>query len=82
MIIVNQDRDEIVNFENINNIFIFYDNEVRACGNVDGNIYTLGRYETKERAKEVLQEIVERYRHQTNKHHFTEVDNVYEMPEK
>lgn len=52
MIIVNQDRDEIVNFENINNIFIFYDNEVRACGNVDGNIYSLGKYETKERAKE------------------------------
>lgn len=46
----------------------------------NGKLYVLGYYKTEERAKEVLQEIIELYRHQVNKYHYTSINNVYEMP--
>ena len=87
MIIVSQDKTEIVNFENI---------EVLGIGNplennngkfaiianaITDNQYILGVYETEERAKEVLQKIIELCKNQVNKYHYTNVLNVYEMPE-
>lgn len=81
MVIVNQAKDEIINFDNINNIFIFYDNEVKACGNVEDSIYSLGKYESEERAKEVLQEIIDMYKF--NRCEAVGQKNaVYRMPEK
>lgn len=58
MVIVSQDKEAIVNFENVilievdttNNSITFYSNENRG---------RLGKYKNYERAKEVLQEIVE-----------------------
>jgi hypothetical protein len=64
MIIVNQDKDEIVNFNNMNNILIVdfdlknnYFQRIQA--NTDGDCFILGDYKTEERAKEVLQEIIQ-----------------------
>ena len=60
MVIVNQNRDEIINFEKMNNIYVSKDGEVRACANMEDCVYVLGKYESEERAKEVLQEITEK----------------------
>ena len=68
MIIVSQDKDVIVNFDNVTQIFIVIDKEnenqkpylVRYES--VGNYYeTLGNYATQERAKEVLRTIVSAY---------------------
>lgn len=67
MIIVSQDKESIVNYENI---------EVLGIGNplennnakfgiianvISDNQYILGEYKTEKRAKEVLQEIINNY---------------------
>ena len=64
MIIVSQDKDLILNFKNIDAIGIGNPLEnddgmfkVLASTTSD-NEYTLGKYKTEERAKEVLQEII------------------------
>lgn len=61
MIIVSQEKDEIVNFDKIESIWISTDGEGRFTieATADTNS-TLGRYETEERAKEILEEILER----------------------
>ena len=62
MIIVSQNRDEIVNFDKVENIWICPDEEGRFT--IEATAYTnatLGTYETEERAKEVLQEIAQTY---------------------
>jgi hypothetical protein len=64
MIIVNQDKDIIANFDNIESVDIVAD--LDGTGEVPYKIYyetsskreELGKYQTEERAKEVLQEIV------------------------
>lgn len=66
MIIVSQDKTEITNFNNINLLkatkegrILSYDNAYDSkhdCSDV------LGKYKTEERAKEVLQEILQIYR--------------------
>ena len=66
MIIVSQDKTEIINFDNINEIratktgkILLFDNTYRSqddCSDV------LGKYDTEERAKEILQEIIKSYR--------------------
>ena len=85
MIIVSQDKEKIVNFDNLTQVYITQDEEETAYfiryETVDSLYDDLGKYETEERAKEVLQEIIKVYKHQTNKYHFTEVNNVYEIPE-
>ena len=67
MTIVSQDKELILNFENIDAIGIgnpLEDDDgmfkVLASTTSD-NEYTLGRYATEERAKEVLQEIILTY---------------------
>lgn len=64
MIIVSQDKDIIANFDNIESVDIVAD--LDGTGEVPYKIYyetsskreELGKYQTEERAKEVLQEIV------------------------
>lgn len=66
MIIVSQDNCTIVNFSNIQNIRIEpYGTHIKGkkiykifAGNFEGYTTELGTYDTEERAKEVLQEIV------------------------
>ena len=65
MIIVSQDRDKIVNFDNLTQVYITQDEEETAYfirfETVDSLYDDLGEYETEERAKEVLQEIYKNY---------------------
>ena len=91
MIIFSQNKDEIVNFDNIINIMItdcdgdFVISAVALVG-VDDVYRELGYYKTEERAKEVLQEIIKAYR----EYRTAECDGytnvlqetaVFEMPE-
>ena len=66
MIIVSQDKMEIVNFQNIENIWISADEEGRFTieATADTNT-TLGYYSTEKRAKEVLQNIAMNYCNET-----------------
>lgn len=63
MIIVNQDKNAILNFDNTTTIKTEEQREnytiVARVNN--GHIATLGEYATEERAKEVLQEILKYY---------------------
>lgn len=67
MIIENQDKTKIVNFDNLTQIYITQDEEETAtfirCETVDSLYDDLGEYKTEERAKEVLQEIIKAYRY-------------------
>lgn len=96
MIIVNQEKTEIINFNNVMNI------EVTNCDEdgfgifavviigVDDNYRLLGYYKTEERAKEVLQEIwkfyeiVKRYECSSNNGIAIFLKNIftYQMPER
>ncbi len=62
MIIVSQDKTELVNFDKIESIWICPDEEGRFTleATADTNA-TLGYYKTEERAKEVLNEIIKTY---------------------
>lgn len=62
MLIVSQDKEEIVNFDKVESIWICSDEEGRFTieATADTNS-SLGYYETKERAKEILEEIVKEY---------------------
>lgn len=71
MIIVSQEKDTIINFDNIINIKIsdcdgdFVISATSLVGTED--IYIeLGYYNTEKRAKEVLQEIITRYKNWEN----------------
>jgi hypothetical protein len=90
MLIVNQDRDKIVNFGNLTQIYITQDEEKIAWfirfETVDSLYDDLGEYKTEERAKEVLQEIISKYKTtlynpKTNET-VVNVPKVFEMPEK
>ncbi len=100
MIIVKQDKKGIVNLNNVTDIYIdSVEDENRffvfyiPVSNIDG-LDILGIYETEERAKEVLQEIIKLYKATET---FKAISNrisdevgaiaiengfVYEMPEK
>ena len=66
MIIVSQDKTKIVNFDNLTQIYITQDEEKTAFfiryETVDSLYDDLGEYKTEERAKEVVREIIQRYR--------------------
>ncbi|MBR2246914.1 MAG: hypothetical protein IJ880_07825 [Bacilli bacterium] len=87
MIIFSQNKDEIVNFDNIINIMItdcdgdFVISAVALVG-VDDVYRELGYYKTEEKAKEVLQEIVNKYKqwNKDNNNSVTVIPKVYEMP--
>ena len=68
MIIVSQDKDVIVNFDNVTQIFIVIDKEnenqkpyLIRYESVGDYYETLGKYATEGRAKEVLREIISMY---------------------
>lgn len=60
MIIVSQVKRNIINFNNINLIGTDGEGAIRARLGIEDNVH-LGAYATEERAKEVLQEIIEYY---------------------
>ncbi len=86
MIIVSQDKTEIINFDNVNTLratktgfIVSYENTYKAeddCSNI------LGKYKTESRAKEVLQEIISKYRkwNKDANNAVTIIPKVYEMP--
>lgn len=88
MIIVSQGKCTIVNFSNIQNIRIEpYGTHIKGkkiykifAGNFEGYTTELGTYNTEERAKEVLQEIIDMYKF--NRCEAVGQKNaVYRMPE-
>jgi hypothetical protein len=92
MIIVSQGKDELVNFDRIESIWIdVEEGRVTIEATADTNS-TLGTYSTEERAKEVLQGIINAYEKAGNIAFETSEDerlmrlthnsNVFEMPEK
>lgn len=84
MVIVSQDKMEIVNFDNIENIWICSDEEGRFTIEATADTNTsLGYYATEERAKEVLQQIVGKYKQYNldDNKSVTILPKVYTMPE-
>lgn len=89
MIIVGQDKDNIINFDNLTQVYITQDEEEKAYfirfETVDNLYDDLGKYETEERAKEVLQGIVSKYKttlYNSKKNEtVVNIPKVYEMPE-
>lgn len=76
MIIVSQDKDNIINFDNLTQVYITQNEEEKAYfirfETVDSLYEDLGEYDTEERAEEVLRDIT----------HWYEIDaKVYNMPE-
>lgn len=65
MIILSQDKETIVNFDNLIQIYITKDEEKTSnfirYEAVDSLYEDLGKYSTEERAKEVLQEITDTF---------------------
>ena len=90
MLILSQDQSFILNFDNIESIEIGNFEENRGRGIIYARLtsdyfYTIGEYNTIERAKEVLQEIIEAYKESR----VVIIDDVkaenkvvYEMPKK
>ena len=88
MLILSQDKTKIVNFDNLIQIYITQDEEETAnfirYESVDSLYDDLGEYKTEERAKEVLQEIISKYKttlynSKTNET-VVNIPKVYEMP--
>ena len=96
MIIINQDKTEIFNFEEIFRLYVDnWSNEefatepncfcIKAEKSSDNMICAfLGEYKTEERAKEVLQEIIEAYLDCNDQNYLAEFayvkNEVFEMP--
>lgn len=94
MLIISQDKQAIINFENMQSISIENpleddDGMFKIIAETDRSIYTLGRYAAEERAKEILQDIIRFY----GKHYqvvgerggvanFIHPPKTYYMPEK
>ena len=93
MIIVSQDKNMIINFNSIVSIYVIKNYVSEEKGYQGYNIdfatneeinFVLATYDTEERAKEVLQEIVSKYKvtlynSKTNET-VVNVPKVYEMP--
>lgn len=84
MIIVNQREDIIINFTNVISIYV-KEKDVQVLMNCIEDALILGKYATEKRAKEVLQEIIERYTNWNNLVYGQPTgfcSPKYEMPEK
>lgn len=99
MIIVSQDKKEIINFYNLVSVYVIESYEAKEKGLKKYNIdfattddinFVIGTYETEERAKEVLKDIISRYEaielfkmNSSEKEGYTLSDYtpIYEMPE-
>ena len=70
MIIVEQDKTYLVNFDNVEQITLAVDREEKEYGVIatttSNEEIVMGIYKTEERAKEVLQEIITRYENWEN----------------
>lgn len=91
MIIVSQDKMKILNFKQLQEIEIntpedwnqgFYSIDTYPLGEGNRTHIRLGIYKTEKKAKEVLQEIVNKYRqfNVDNNQAITLIPKVYEMP--
>ena len=87
MIIVDQDKNKIINFDNVNEILTIETGEILVINNThvtDDCLDVLGKYDTEERAKEVLQEIIKAYLDCNEQNVLAEYayvkNKVYEMP--
>ena len=94
MVILSQNKKRIFNFENLIEIRVFVRNIYSPKDNVkgydlqgigqNGKYIILGIYDTEERAKEVLQEIIEAYLDCNEQNVLAEYayvkNKVYEMP--
>lgn len=94
MIIVSQDKKNLINFDNVTQIFIVIDKEnenqkpyLVRYESVGDYYETLGNYATEERAKEVLRELIEKIKNKSTVEMDaigvkTEIsDGIYEMPQ-
>jgi regulatory protein YycI of two-component signal transduction system YycFG len=75
MLILNQDKEDLVILGNMTNITVRLVNE--DCEVIAYSAFWLGKYPTKDRAKEVLREIANAYSDAS----VTSWAKVYEMPE-
>lgn len=86
MIIINQDKNNVINYDNVKSLWI----EDNVLGETNTTFYInadedfLGEYKTEERAKEVLQEIISKYKttlynSKTNET-VVNIPKAYEMP--
>lgn len=89
MFILCQKKDTIVNLEKVQAINIHLQNRKEVCAWFDvnennRNSVLLGKYYTEERAKEVLKEIIEKYKEENYAmiESMAKAQLVYEMPEK
>lgn len=81
MIIVSQDRDLIINFDNVTVIGIAQNNSKEIDSiTVDKEEQYLGEYKTEERAKEVLAEIINMYKFNRCEA-VGQKNKIYKMPE-
>ncbi len=84
MLIISQDKSEIINFDKVQNIYV--SGRFISLNFELNNNEVIGTYETEERAKEVLKEILEAYKN-CNYYSFSLMGNgfvindYYEMPE-
>ena len=84
MIIVSQDKSEIINFDKVQNIYV--SGRFISLNFELNNNEVIGIYETEERAKEVLKEILEAYKN-CNYYSLSQmgkgfvINDYYEMPE-
>lgn len=84
MIIVSQEKDAILNFDNVIGIRIAVDIESKkekliAIDTMDGERYYIAKYATEERAKEVLREIIDTYKF-NRKEAVGQAQAAYEIP--
>lgn len=84
MIIISQEKDAILNFDNVITIRTATDIESKkerlvAIDTIDGEIYYIAKYATEERAKEVLREIIDTYKF-NRKEAVGQAQAFYEMP--
>ena len=83
MIIISQGKDNVINYDNVKSLWI--DENVLDKTNttfyINADDDFLGEYKTEERAKEVLQEIINVYKFNTCQENGQE-NVVCEMPEK
>ena len=101
MIIVSQDKDGIINFDNVITIRLSIDFETKKrtiiyVDTVGDEHFSIAEYKTEERAKEVLQEIAQKYSSYLKleggpailqgqmdiQPNIFNIPKVYEMPEK
>ena len=87
MIIISQDKTDIINFENISWLYVESNDFTINVALKYGGSISIAKYKTEEKAKEVLQKLIQAYR----EYRTAEVDGytnvleettVFEMPEK